>query len=212
MPLEPPGNSTAVNGTYVPVIGTFFLGWDTEMARHQYIRTSGSPVGGENSTVTLIAKQTIEAIKTNSSAGVMAIISQSQANPNNKTCVCVPGDAGVMHTDAFADKDPYDPLDLPASEGGLDFLGRVEVQLETMDTPLIVDHYMKAFFHLIVGADKKSPTYGLPVMLYAGFGNRFIYSDWKLGDPAKSKPELWDLPENTFCKLISPECKDLFNA
>jgi len=209
-PLEPPGNSTWVKGSYVPVDGQFFLGWDDEMGRHQYIRKSGSPVGGKNSTVTLIAKQSMEMIRKNSSAGVMAVVSVPQADPSNKTCVCLPGDAGVMHTAAFADNDPLDNLKLPPSEGGLTYLGRVKVQLETMNKTIVVDHYMKVFFHFLVGAEKGTPEYGLPVMLYAGLGNRFIYTDWVLGDPSKTRPGLWDLPTDTFCAMVSPDCKTLF--
>jgi len=38
LPLEPPGNSTNVNGSYVPVDGDFYLGWDGVLGRHQYVR------------------------------------------------------------------------------------------------------------------------------------------------------------------------------
>jgi len=212
LPLEPPGNSTNVNGSYVPVDGDFYLGWDGVMGRHQYVRRSGSPVGGANATVTLIALQSIEMIKSNSSAGVMGIVSQSQADPTNKTCICLPGDAGVMHTQAFADVDPYDSVRLPASEGGLNYLGRVKVQLDGQNHTTIADHYMKVFFNFLVGAEKGTPTYGKPILLYASLGNRFIYSDWVLGDPkiTSNQPDLWKLPTDTHCIMADPNCKELF--
>ena len=40
-------------------------------------------------------------------------------------CVCTDAVAGVMHLDSFVPHTADDPVDLPADEGGLAYLGRI---------------------------------------------------------------------------------------
>ena len=59
-------------------------------------------------------------------------------------CFCAKAVAGVVHVDAFAADDPYDPLALPGDEGGLAYLGRVNVTLDDgLNRAVVADHYMK---------------------------------------------------------------------
>lgn len=180
-------------GTYGTADATVYFAWDDKMARMLYVFNHmifGQPVSQ-------MMLQTLDQIQSNSSVGIMlTILGQKHKVPS--LCLCQQGITGEMHTDAFVPHEQFDPLDLPAEDGGLNYLGRVRLSPSDGDnrTTVIADHYMKWAFHFLVDADKNSSGYGLPVRLFAPYGTRFIYSDWKLGDPREENPDLFKIPKH----------------
>mgnify|MGYP006903369629 CR=1 FL=1 len=112
-----------------------------------------------------------------------------------------------MHVTSFLPNDPLDSLHLPPSEGGLAYLGRVNVTLDDGTRRVAVaDHYLKWAFHFLVDADPLSPSHGMPLRLYGPLGVRQVFHDWVLGDPARHLPEVWSIPGD--CKIKSDACKE----
>jgi len=107
-----------------------------------------------------------------------------------------------------------DPLQLPPEEGGLAYLGRV--RLSPIDDPsapnrtVLADHWLKWAFHFLVDADPASPSLGLPLRLYGHLGVRQIFSNWRVGDPTKEKPDVWRVPAG--CKLLAEACKEFVGS
>ena len=124
-------------------------------------------------------------------------------------CICMDGIAGAMHVDSFVPNTPDDPVDLPAEEGGLAYLGRVK--LAPIDggnnNTVIADHYLKWAFHFLVDADPASPSYGMPMRLYGATGVRFIYSNWTQEDPRTQNPKLFEIPK--WCVPLSKTCREM---
>eukprot|EP00192_Tetraselmis_astigmatica_P003252 CAMPEP_0117651702 /NCGR_PEP_ID=MMETSP0804-20121206/2236_1 /TAXON_ID=1074897 /ORGANISM="Tetraselmis astigmatica, Strain CCMP880" /LENGTH=536 /DNA_ID=CAMNT_0005457703 /DNA_START=621 /DNA_END=2231 /DNA_ORIENTATION=- len=120
-------------------------------------------------------------------------------------CSCDRSIAGVMHAWSFDAEDPLDPFSLPAESGGAAYLGRVAVQLDgPQSRNATADHFMKWAFHFLVDADNGSPTFGLPLRLYAPWGVRQVFESWILGDPAERDPDVWRIPDD--CNILAPGC------
>ena len=119
-------------------------------------------------------------------------------------CFCIPAIAGNMHADSFVAHEALDPVDLPATEGGLAYLGRVRVLLDdgAHNRTATADHYLKWAFHFLVDADAHSPSYGLPLRLYGAYGVRQVFSDWVVGP---TPPATWAIPQG--CRLHGPACQ-----
>lgn len=194
-------------GKYPKVTSSISLAWDSEMRRHRYDFQGMPPFGGPMSQIYL---QSEAQVKANSSAGVMVtIVGTSKHTPD--ICVCMDSVAGNMDIDSFVPHSPHDPLDLPAEEGGLSYLGRIKMELDGGDhRTVIADHYMKWAFHLLVDVDKSSPGYGTPLRLYGSTGVRFVYSNWTKADPRTSTPDLFKIPR--FCVPTSKTCLDMRSA
>lgn len=187
-----------VPGNYTSITGKLYLGWQ---GNFMGLRYDFDGLGTE------VSAQTREQAK-DMDVGPTIHIGGGQ-------CACTPSIAGVMHVHAFDPLDPLDPLKLPSKEGGVKFLGRVRVIMDgdspsTNGTVAIADHYMKWAFHFLVDADPKSPSFGLPLRLYGATGVRQVFDNWKLGDPAADRPDLWKLPQG--CKVMSPSCAIFKNA
>ena len=128
-------------------------------------------------------------------------------------CFCQTAIAGNMHVESFVAHEALDPLDLPPSEGGLAYLGRV--RLDPIDDghanrTVLADHWMKWAFHFLVDADPRSGTYGLPVRLFGALGVRQIFSAWDLSDPRDRRPDVWKIPAG--CHYRAAECKEFADA
>ena len=187
---------------YVKLRGTVTLGWnsdegdDDEMMRMRYDLESseGAALGAA-----LYVQSAAQAREMD--PGVTGSISPER-------CSCGRSIAGVMHTMSFDPEDPLDPLSLRPDQGGAAYLGRVRVELDG-DTALgrrnaTADHFMKWAFHFLVDADESSPTFGLPLRLYAPWGVRQVFESWTLGDPAERDPGVWKLPPG--CERLAPGC------
>eukprot|EP00933_Yihiella_yeosuensis_P058873 TRINITY_DN5963_c0_g3_i1.p1 TRINITY_DN5963_c0_g3~~TRINITY_DN5963_c0_g3_i1.p1 ORF type:complete len:501 (+),score=102.06 TRINITY_DN5963_c0_g3_i1:82-1584(+) len=183
------------DGTYFPIDGTtLYLGWTDDMMRLRYDRGPGPAEGTE------ISLQSMEqAAKQDTGATVDVMGGQ---------CTCQQSMAGDMHVKSFCKDDPFDPLKLPASEGGVDYLGRVRVTLDGGENgnnrTAIADHFMKWAFHFLVDAEVGSPSFGLPLRLYTTYGVRQVFQNWKMGDPEKEKPNIWAMPKD--CKVEDAVC------
>jgi len=191
-------------GSYPKVSSSISLAWDAQMARHRYDFQSLPPLGSPASQIYL---QTAAQMKSRNSSGVMVTIIGSQEKLS--VCICMDGIAGAMHVDSFVPNTPDDPVDLPAEEGGLAYLGRVK--LAPIDggnnNTVIADHYLKWAFHFLVDADPASPSYGMPMRLYGATGVRFIYSNWTQEDPRTQNPKLFEIPK--WCVPLSKTCREM---
>ena len=183
---------------YVKLRGTLTLGWnDTDdMMRMRYDLESSEGAALRAALYMQSATQAKEM-----DPGVTGSISPEH-------CSCGRSIAGVMHTLSFDPDDPLDPLSLRPDQGGAAYLGRVNVELDG-DTSLgrrnaTADHFMKWAFHFLVDADESSPTFGLPLRLYAPWGVREVFEGWTLGDPAERDPGVWKLPPG--CERLAPGC------
>eukprot|EP00747_Dinoflagellata_sp_TGD_P206468 gnl/TRDRNA2_/TRDRNA2_80178_c0_seq1.p1 gnl/TRDRNA2_/TRDRNA2_80178_c0~~gnl/TRDRNA2_/TRDRNA2_80178_c0_seq1.p1 ORF type:complete len:511 (+),score=82.36 gnl/TRDRNA2_/TRDRNA2_80178_c0_seq1:40-1572(+) len=177
------------------------LGWDSAAARQRY--DFRQEAGGTASQIYL---QTRGELRSRNATGITVTI---VPNGTTSTCVCEPSLAGNMHIDAFVAHERFDPLDLPASEGGVAYLGRVKLSpiddANGTNRTVIADHYMKWAFHFLVDASATS-TRGKPLRLYGPYGVRQVFSDWNTTDPAIARPDVWDIPSD--CELRSDECRD----
>eukprot|EP00316_Scyphosphaera_apsteinii_P008544 CAMPEP_0119317810 /NCGR_PEP_ID=MMETSP1333-20130426/44434_1 /TAXON_ID=418940 /ORGANISM="Scyphosphaera apsteinii, Strain RCC1455" /LENGTH=450 /DNA_ID=CAMNT_0007323863 /DNA_START=76 /DNA_END=1428 /DNA_ORIENTATION=+ len=127
--------------------------------------------------------------------------------PTRALCVCEAAIAGNMHVESFVEHEALDPLDLAASQGGLTYLGRVNVSLDGADTrSAIADHWLKWAFHFLVDADLQSSTHGLPLRLYGPLGVRQVFSHWTTEDPTLTNPGLWTIPKG--CLVKADECNE----
>ena len=179
------------DATYVSLNGSLTLGWSDGVMRMRYD-------GAEFSAIYLQTR----AQAVNMDPGVSASITA-------QGCSCDRSIAGVMHTWSFDPADSLDPLDLPPEKGGAAYLGAVSVQLDGDGSPLgrrnaTADHFMKWAFHFLVDADESSPSFGLPLRLYAPWGVRQVFESWSLGDPTMVNPDVWKLPEG--CAKLAPGC------
>lgn len=129
-------------------------------------------------------------------------------------CSCSKSITGNFHAEAFDTDDPLDSLNLPPSQGGAAYLGRIRVTLDG-DVPdsqrvATADHYLKWAFHFLVDADENSPSFGLPLRLYASGGVRMLYDNWQIADPIIAEPNTWTMPEG--CNVTALECSNFPNA
>lgn len=193
-------------GKYPKVNASVSLAWDSFVRRQRYDFQGMPPFGKK---MTQIYLQTEKEVKSGNSTGAMVTIAEtSKYTPN--ICVCMDAVAGNMDIDSFVPHSPHDPLNLPAEEGGLAYLGRVSVVLDAGDHRVaIADHYMKWAFHFLVDADKDSESYGMPLRLYGQQGVRFVYSKWDHSDPQARDPALFKIPEH--CVSLSTTCRDMKN-
>jgi len=194
-------------GKYPKVHSTISLAWDGEMARHRYDFSSMPPLGVPMSQLYL---QRAADIKSRNSSGVMVTILGREGHLS--LCICMDAVAGAMDINSFVPHGQDDPLDLPASEGGLNYLGRVK--LAPIDGgergEMIADHYMKWAFHFLVDADPGSMSYGMPLRLYGNQGVRFVYSNWTTYDPRTDAPNLFDIPKR--CVPMSKTCREMVES
>jgi len=172
------------------------FGWDGQVARMRY--SFNKPERFKGSTQTYL--QTFEQISSGSTGATISV-------SNSGTCTCDKSVAGVLHIRAFLPHDKLDIIDLPASQGGLEYLGRV--RLNPLDDGIgkrvvVADHYLKYGFHILVDAEKGSPTYGLPLRTYIPWGVRQVFTGWDLKDPAASDSTIWDIPKG--CTLNDASC------
>jgi len=190
-------------GKYPKVNASISLAWTAGVRRQRYDFQGMPPFGKPMAQIYL---QTEEQVKSGNSSGVMVTIAQtSKYTPD--VCVCMDAVAGNMDIDSFVPHSKHDPLDLPAEEGGLAYLGRVKVELDANDQRIaIADHYMKWAFHFLVDADQNSESYGLPLRLYGQQGVRFVYSKWDRSDPEARDPELFKIPKH--CLSASKTCRE----
>ena len=65
-------------------------------------------------------------------------------------------------------------------------------------------------FHLLVDADKSSPSYGLPLRLFGATGVRMVYYNWSKSDPRSSTPDIFNIPHG--CQLKSSACREMQQA
>jgi hypothetical protein len=144
--------------------------------------------------------QTYDQIRNGNETGAMVTIT------GDNKCVCIGAIAGIVHTGAFAPHEEFDPLDLPAEEGGSAYLGRVRVPAMdgTANGTVVADHYMEWAFHWLVDAGD-GPTRGQPVRWYGPYGVRQVFSDWQLGDPSVARPDVWTIPKG--CLITSKACR-----
>ena len=96
-----------------------------------------------NGPMSQIYLQTRDSIHTGNNSGAMVTIVGREHKLS--LCICMDGIAGNMHIDSFTPHSPDDPLrDLPADQGGLDYLGRVAVTLDAgSNRTVLADHYLK---------------------------------------------------------------------
>mmetsp|Transcript_1977 Transcript_1977/g.6525 ORF Transcript_1977/g.6525 Transcript_1977/m.6525 type:complete len:490 (-) Transcript_1977:181-1650(-) len=190
-------------GSYAPMHATLYLGWSRGAARQRYDFRSDKGVR----TASQIYLQSGAQQRRNESGAMVTVV------PAKGECVCDSAIAGNMHIDSFA-ADALDPLQLPPEEGGLAYLGRV--RLSPIDDPsapnrtVLADHWLKWAFHFLVDADPASPSLGLPLRLYGHLGVRQIFSNWRVGDPTKEKPDVWRVPAG--CKLLAEACKEFVGS
>jgi len=203
-PLAVYVDPTTPPGKYPTIDAQILLGWDSQMARHRYDFQGMPPFNGPMSQIYL---QTRDSIQSGNNSGAMVTIVGREHKLS--LCICMDGIAGNMHIDSFTPHSPDDPLrDLPADQGGLDYLGRVAVTLDAgSNRTVLADHYLKWAFHLLVDADKQSATYGLPLRLYGSTGVRMVYSNWSLQDPRAVTPDIFQIPK--FCILRGETCKQM---
>jgi len=192
-------------GKYPTVTARISLAWDSELARHRYDFQHMPPFNGPMSQIYL---QRADQIASRNNSGVMVTIIGNEDKIS--ACICMNAIAGNMHIDSFVPHAADDPVDLPASEGGLSYLGRI--RLAPIDggnnNTVVADHYMKWAFHFLVDADPQSPTYGMPVRLYGATGVRMIYSNWTSADPRVATPNLFEIPKH--CIPLSKTCQEYY--
>jgi hypothetical protein len=185
-PGDPKGKYPAINGTIA-------MGNKDGMMRLRY---DFSDMGSQ------ISAQTFEQAKRGNTGATWGL--------SNGSCFCAKSIAGNFHAESFDVDDPLDSLHLLASQGGAAYLGRIRVTLdgdnEESQREAIADHYMKWAFHFLVDADKKSPTFGLPLRLYGSGGIRMVYDSWHIADPSIAEPMIWTMPKD--CKVTAPECSN----
>jgi len=181
-------------GKYMKINATLALGWQGDMMRMRY------DFGGLGTQISIQTLQQANAQE----PGATVSMGESE-------CICSDSIAGNMHVNSFEASDPLDPLQLPADAGGAAYLGRVRVTLdgEGDNRTAIADHFMKWAFHFLVDADEASPTFGLPLRLYGPYGVRQVFRGWKLGDPTKAWPDVWQMRKG--CQVKSKSC-DVFGA
>lgn len=184
-PLAVRINSSEPPGRYPSNNAQVYLGWDGEVARMRYEFKHDDGSAGASQ----IYLQTYDQMREMTETGATATI----AGPD---CFCEASIAGIMHVGSFAPHEEFDPLDLPAEEGGSMYLGRVRVPAEdgAVDGVVVADHYMKWAFHFLIDAGS-GPSAGLPVRLYGPYGVRQVFSDWQLGDPTIGRPDVWTIPK-----------------
>mmetsp|Transcript_8121 Transcript_8121/g.9789 ORF Transcript_8121/g.9789 Transcript_8121/m.9789 type:complete len:119 (-) Transcript_8121:203-559(-) len=111
-----------------------------------------------------------------------------------------------MHIGAFLENDPFDKVNLSPDEGGLAYLGRIKVKLQSQNIGVVLaDHYMKWAFHFLVDVES-----GFPLRLYGPFGVRQEFANWRtLGeqDEGSSLQPNWHIPVD--CIRASAACEIL---
>lgn len=189
-------------GTYPKIDSTITLAWDDKVMRHRYDFAHFPPFNSSSAQIYLQKRG-----DRNTTGVMVTIMGKEHSIPS--LCVCTSGVAGVMHLDAFAPHGKDDPVDLPPQQGGVNYLGRIRIQLDGAEKrTAIADHYMKWAFHFLVDADKNSPGYGFPLRLYGAMGVRFVYSNWTTTDPTFRDPALFTIPK--VCVPLSKNCFEHF--
>jgi len=186
------------HGQYVGEDINVSFGWTDKYARMRYSFNQPYQVAGMKQ----IYLQTKDQLKSRESTGVTVTIT------GNGACTCDESSAGVLHLNAFAPHDEWDVIDLPAEQGGIEYLGRVHIPAlddGISNRSVIADHWLKFAFHFLVDADKSSSTYGLPLRSYIPYGVRQVFTSWTLADPEIAEPDMWKMPKD--CVMSSDICK-----
>eukprot|EP00927_Polykrikos_kofoidii_P060690 TRINITY_DN55616_c0_g1_i1.p1 TRINITY_DN55616_c0_g1~~TRINITY_DN55616_c0_g1_i1.p1 ORF type:complete len:509 (-),score=61.95 TRINITY_DN55616_c0_g1_i1:78-1604(-) len=185
------------HGKYYPEDINCSFGWDMKagVARMRYSFNQPVMVAGMKQ----VYLQTFDQMRAGKTTGCTITIT------GDGKCTAKESLGGVLHLHSFALHDEWDVVNLPASEGGTQYLGRVKINpLDDGNNnhTVIADHYLKYGFHFLLDAEKSSKTYGLPLRTYIPFGVRQVFKGWNLEDPQIAEPDMWKMPKD--CLIGDP--------
>mmetsp|Transcript_42603 Transcript_42603/g.77385 ORF Transcript_42603/g.77385 Transcript_42603/m.77385 type:complete len:571 (+) Transcript_42603:59-1771(+) len=176
-------------------------GGDVWLLRHDTVYAKvfedGIPIPFIAPSVTEIHAQTAKMRKENVTGPMVSLINGMPSFlPGG--CSCIPDPVGVPDASAAESKG------LTPSE--MEYLGRVRLQVEKLNTTVELDHWANWFFHVFMETDKSVPHYGkAPRRIGSAYAGVAVYDNWVFADPKVAEPDVWTRGIPTEPEKVGPD-------